>query len=136
MWWGEVEATAEWVVPHPCVVDKNWEGYLGSKRYQPQARSHSPAFQLWEDKSPYLLVIKTSGGWGSRRNCWIFRRLFKGPTPTGIQQQGNSWKGASCIQEMGEMTGHGVSARQTLRSQPAVVPTQSHKAMKWVSPPW
>ena len=40
----------------------------------------SPGFQSQGDKSPYLLAVKTSGGWGSRRNCRIFRRLFlKGP---------------------------------------------------------
>ena len=33
VWHREVAAVAEWawVVPHSCVVDKNQEGYLGSK---------------------------------------------------------------------------------------------------------
>ena len=63
------------VVPHSRVVDKNWEGYLGSERSHPQVRVHSIGFQCWEDKNPSLLVVKTSGGWGGGRNCWIFRKL-------------------------------------------------------------
>ena len=47
-------AAAEWApaVPHSCVVVKNREGYLGSKRSEPQAGSHSPGFQHQKDKSP------------------------------------------------------------------------------------
>ena len=68
------------VVPHSRVVDKNWEGYLGSERSHPQVRVHSIGFQCWEDKNPSLLVVKTSGGWGGGRNCQIVRRLHvKGP---------------------------------------------------------
>ena len=33
-------------VAHSCVADKNWEGHLGSKRSQPQARPRSPGFQF------------------------------------------------------------------------------------------
>ena len=69
VWHGE---TAEWMVPHSHVVDKNWEGYLGSEPSQPQARLHSPSFQQWEDKLPLPLTLKTSGGWGGRRGGWIF----------------------------------------------------------------
>ena len=49
---------AEWgmdmeqAAPHPCVVDKNKEGYLQSKGSQPYTRQHSPGFQCQEDKSP------------------------------------------------------------------------------------
>ena len=74
MWYREA-VVAERAVPHSHVVDKNQEGYLGSKSSQPQARAHSPRFQCWKDKSLKLLVVKTSEGWGGRRNCWIFRRL-------------------------------------------------------------
>ena len=28
-------AEMEWAVPHPYVVDKNWEGYLESEESQP-----------------------------------------------------------------------------------------------------
>ena len=51
LWCGEMVA-AEWTFPHPCVVNKNQEGYLGSQRSQPKSRLHSPVFQHWEDKSP------------------------------------------------------------------------------------
>ena len=30
-WHEEAVMVVEWVVPHSRVVDKNWEGYLGSK---------------------------------------------------------------------------------------------------------
>ena len=46
--------------PHPCVVDKVWEGYLGSKESQPHTRPTSPGFQGQEDKSPQLLAAKPS----------------------------------------------------------------------------
>ena len=50
--WQREVVIAERRVSHSCVVDKNQEGYLGSKGYlgseqsQPQARPHSPEFQL------------------------------------------------------------------------------------------
>ena len=34
-------AVVGWAFHHSYVVDKNQEGYLGSKRYQPQVRPHS-----------------------------------------------------------------------------------------------
>ena len=40
------------VVPYVRVADKNWEGYLGSKRSQPKDRLHIPGFQCQEDKFP------------------------------------------------------------------------------------
>ena len=40
-------------------------------------------------------------------------------THSGIQHQHNSWKGASCIWAVGEVTGNGVSAGQTPRNQAA-----------------
>ena len=55
---GEVQRAAErhgdvkWVVPHPCVVDKNREGCLGSKASQPYTRPLNPGFQCQESKSP------------------------------------------------------------------------------------
>ena len=54
--------------------------------------------------------------------------LFKGltqtqnickPTHSGIDYQGDSWKGASHMQEVGEVTGNVTSAGQTSRSQVA-----------------
>ena len=42
----------EWAVPHPCLVDKNPEGYLRSGESQPHIRPQSPGFQCQEDKSP------------------------------------------------------------------------------------
>ena len=41
----------EWVVPHPQVVDKNWEEYIGREGSQSQTRSLSPGFQHQEDVS-------------------------------------------------------------------------------------
>ena len=42
---GEAQRGAEtWNVPYPHVVDKNWEGYLGSEGTQPQTRPPSPGF--------------------------------------------------------------------------------------------
>ena len=41
----------EWGVLHPCVVDKNWKQYLGSKGSQLHTESPSPEFQCQEDKS-------------------------------------------------------------------------------------
>ena len=83
MWRGEAVAVVEQaqaVVHHSYIVDKNQEGYLGREQSQPQARPHSPGFQHQEDKSPKLLAVKIIGGWGSGRNCWIFRKLcLKGP---------------------------------------------------------
>ena len=49
VWYGEA---VEWEAPQSRVVDKNREGYLGSKRSEPQAGSHSPGFQHQKDKSP------------------------------------------------------------------------------------
>ena len=68
-----------WEVPNPDAVDKNQEGYLGSKGSQPHTRPPTPGFQCQEDKSPSLLIVKSSGVWGGRRNCRILRSLlFKG----------------------------------------------------------
>ena len=33
------------LVPHTCVVDKNWEGYLRSEGSPPHTRPSSPGFQ-------------------------------------------------------------------------------------------
>ena len=63
------------VVPHPHVVDKNREGHLGSKRFQPRGRPHSPGLRHQEDKSPECLAVKTNGGWGGGRQGQIFRIL-------------------------------------------------------------
>ena len=52
VWHRQVGVAVEWTVPHSRMVDKNWEGYLGSEPSQPQAKSHSPGFHHWEDKSP------------------------------------------------------------------------------------
>ena len=52
--WSDAErhAEVEWVVPHPRVVDKNWEGYLRSEGSSSQTRLPSSGFQCHEDKSP------------------------------------------------------------------------------------
>ena len=42
--WHREAAGVEWVVPHSCVMDKNLEGYLGSKQSQLQAKPHIPGF--------------------------------------------------------------------------------------------
>ena len=42
----------EWEFPNPCIVDKNWEGYLRSEGSQHHTRPPSPGFQHQEDKSP------------------------------------------------------------------------------------
>ena len=39
------------------------------------------------------------------------------PTHYGSHHRGNSWKGASHIQEVGKVSGYRVNARQTSRSQ-------------------
>ena len=68
------------MVSHAYVVDKKWERYLKSKGSQTQPRPPSPGPQHHEDKFPYLQAVKASGGWGSRRNCQVFRKLhLKGP---------------------------------------------------------
>ena len=41
----------EWAVPHPHVVDKNWEGHLRNKGSQPQSKPSSPEFLGQKDKS-------------------------------------------------------------------------------------
>ena len=64
-----VAAVVESAVPHSCVVHKSQEGYLGIPDHKAQGS------KCWEDKSPSLLAVKISGGWGSRRNCQIFRRV-------------------------------------------------------------
>ena len=69
---GEAVVVVEQMVPHLHVVDKSQEGYLGCKQSQQQARLHSPGCQHWEDKSPLLLAVKTSGDWGGRKSCHIF----------------------------------------------------------------
>ena len=49
------------LVPYPRVVDGNSGGiYLGSKESQPHTRTPRPGFQCQEDKSPKLLIGKTS----------------------------------------------------------------------------
>ena len=50
VWHGEAVVAVEQPVPHSCIVDKNWEGYLGSEGSQPQARPHSTGFQHQDDK--------------------------------------------------------------------------------------
>ena len=62
VWHREAAVVVEQVIPHSCEVDKNQEGYLGSKRSQPQARLYSTGFRYQGDKSPKLLVVKTSVG--------------------------------------------------------------------------
>ena len=53
VWCAEaVVVAAEGMIPHSWKVDKKQEAYFGNKQSQPQARPHSPRFQLWEDKSP------------------------------------------------------------------------------------
>ena len=52
VWHGEAAAAAEKTVPHSCVVDKNWERYLGSKQSKSQDRLHSSGFQCQENKLP------------------------------------------------------------------------------------
>ena len=142
MWHREV--AEEWVVPHSCMVDKSQERYLRSEQSQPQARPHSPESQHRDDRSPSLLAVETSGGWGGRRNCRIFRRVYLKdwnrlkmyaiPRHSGTHHQGNSWKGTSHIWEVGEMTENGTSAGQTFRSQAmALSPLQAlppHKTIK------
>ena len=49
---GRRAADTEQGGPHPCVVDKNQEGYPRSKESQPLTRPPSPGFQWQEDKSP------------------------------------------------------------------------------------
>ena len=44
IWYKDVAAMAEQTIPHSHIVDKNREGYLGSKQFQHQARLHSPGF--------------------------------------------------------------------------------------------
>ena len=68
VWHGKAVAV-EWEVPHM------WWIKIRRKQLEPQTRSPSPGFQCQEDKLPQLLAIKTSGSWGSGRNCWIFRRV-------------------------------------------------------------
>ena len=88
------------LAPHPCVADKKQEGYLGNKGSQPHIRPPGSGFQCWENKSPWLLAVKTSGDGVSGRNCWIPRQfLLKGPhtdllrlTPAELQRQGSSLK--------------------------------------------
>ena len=73
-------------VPHPHVMDKNWEGYLKNEVSQLHTRPPSSVFQCQEDKPPELLAgkqkqtnKKTSEVWGNRGNCGILRcLLFKG----------------------------------------------------------
>ena len=57
---GEAEA---WngLALHPHLVDKIWEGCLGSEESQPHTRAPGPWFQCQEDKSPKLLAAKTKG---------------------------------------------------------------------------
>ena len=43
------------------------------------------------------------------------------PTHYGSHHRGNSWKGASHIQEVGKVTGNGVSTGQTSRSPEAAL---------------
>ena len=72
-------------VPHPHVVDKYWEGYLGSEGSQPQTRPPSPGFQYQEGKPPSRLAVKMSGGWDSRRNSRTLRScLLKDPPTTNL----------------------------------------------------
>ena len=78
------------LVPYPCVADKNHvvgkncKGYLGSKGSQPHMRPLSPGFQCLEEKSLWLLAIKTSGDCVSRSNCWIPRQFLLKTYPDSL----------------------------------------------------
>ena len=54
-------------VPHPCVVDINQEGYLGSKESQPHTSPHSLGFQCQKDKFPLTSGCKNQWGLGQRK---------------------------------------------------------------------
>ena len=45
--WGDTEEA----IPHPHVVDKNWDRCLRSEGSQPHTRHLSPGFQCQEDRS-------------------------------------------------------------------------------------
>ena len=88
------------LVPHTCVVDKNWEGYLGSEGSQPHTSPLSPGSKCQEDRSPSALSsgCKASRKWVCGRNCGILRHLLlKGPQWTYIDSLslGSSFRAAA-----------------------------------------
>ena len=76
------------------------------------------------DKSHKFLTVKTSGGWGGRRNGEILRsHLLKVPqqawdldrlTPSRLQCRGSSWKGNSGMWGKIEVSGIRANARRQL----------------------
>ena len=86
------------------------------------------------------MVVKTSLSWESRRNCWFLRRAQNLPklTHSGNHEQGSSWRGASYILEVSEVTRNRANVRQAPRSQPAKALSplwllSKHGATKWWS---
>ena len=55
---------------------KIWEGHLKSEGPHPHTRPASLGFQCHEDKSPLLVVVKTSGDWGCGRQTAKSLRQF------------------------------------------------------------
>ena len=72
----EALVAVEWVVPHSHVVDENREGYLGSKRSQPQARPHSPGFSNAGKIKPH--------------NFWLYK-----PVRFGVMEETAGFSGES-----------------------------------------
>ena len=150
--WGGEAVVVEQQFPHSRVVAKNQEGYLGSEQSQPQARLCSPGFQLQEGKASRLLAVKTSGGWGSRRNCWFLRRVcLRAYTVLEHTQTHPLWESSPGQQQEGRHLhmGSGWSAwkwgecqasfqRPGSSTAPSLTPppTWCHKVVKWVALPW
>ena len=65
-----VVAEVEQMVQH--VIDKKMGGVPWEQAIPAPVQTAHPGSQHWEDKPPLPLAVKTSRGWGSRRNCQIF----------------------------------------------------------------
>ena len=102
---GDAEMQNRWV-PHPCMVDKNQEGYLRNKGSQPHTCSPSPGFHA-RKRSLYNFWLKNQWDWS-----WWKKLLdslavpLKGPiwnilkrTLSEIQHQGRSLKGTGGLQD-------------------------------------
>ena len=80
-WCGGGDAAAvggqwkRWSVPHSHVADKNQEGHPGEQVVPASGQTAQPKVPVLGNKASQFLAVKTSGGWGGRRNSWSLQRV-------------------------------------------------------------
>ena len=122
------------------MVDKIRRDTLGMSNPSPRPNSAAQGYSAG-NKASLLLATKTSGGWGSRRNCWslgkghlkgLYSPRMNANPPTLGTTTGAATTGTP-VWEGGNMTGNRASAEQASVALSPLQPLphiQSHKAVK------